>query len=114
MFGKLYRDLEQDRNRREHEAAEADPKAHKLSRVMLGRGGLNYRWYPAGRNGRNQIVRFCWSLHRNCAGYFLGWREVQSKTQVKRDRWIARKSRNAVKKLAQRRAGKTNPAVTLT
>jgi len=83
-------------------SAEADPKAHKLTRVMAK--SLSYRWTPAGKDGRGRAVYFCWSCHRNVAGYFLGWREVKGGRVTKRDQWIARKCRRRAQELAHRRA----------
>lgn len=100
----LFDNFQRSNNEFERAAAERDPNAHKLSRVMAGPHGLNYHYAWGGKNGRNQTLWFCWSTHRNVAGYFLGWREVRGKRKVRRDRWVARKSRIAVKKLAQRRA----------
>lgn len=37
----------------------------------------NWRWVAKFQNERGQQVRFCYSLHRNEAGYFLAWREVR-------------------------------------
>lgn len=91
--------------------AKADPKAHKLTRVMEGKHGLSYRYQTAGTDGRGRRVLFCWSVHRNAAGYFLGWREVYSKPRgkrgaytVKRDRWVARKAKWRARDVAVRRA----------
>ena len=91
-------------NRRESERAKADPKANKLTRVMEGRHGMRYWWIPAGKDGLGRRVYFCWTRHRNVAGYFLGWREVNGKKLVKRDMWIARKAKWRAKEVAERRA----------
>ncbi len=88
---------------REEKAAKADPAKHKLSRILANSG---YRFYDGGTNGRGQRVRFCYSSHRNVAGYFLGWREVIGKEAGKRDRWTARKTRAAVSEIARRRYNK--------
>lgn len=88
----------------ETDEAKADPKRHKLSRVFEGKGGTNYSYWRAGKDGRNRLVLFCWSSHRNVAGYFLAWREVRGQRQHKRDQWAARKSRKAARALAERRA----------
>ena len=104
FLNECWRDLEKASHKRESESAKADPKAHKLSRVMEGQHGMNYHWFPAGKDGRGRSVYLCWSLHRNVAGYFLGWREVHAKKTVKRDQWIARKAKCRAKGVAERRA----------
>jgi hypothetical protein len=85
---------------REAKAAAADPRAHKLSRVM---NDTAYRYWRAGKDARGREVRFCYSSRRNVAGYFLGWREIASKAQTKRDQWCARKTRAACEEVARRR-----------
>jgi hypothetical protein len=97
--------LDYTRTLREHEEAKAkaNPAKHKLSRIFEN---SRYRYWDAGKNKRNQQILFCYSSHRNVAGYFLGWREVIGKTQTKRDQWTARKSRTAVKDIARNRYNK--------
>lgn len=104
MFRKLWQEIEQQNLERETRAAAADPLAHKLSRVMAGPHGLSYRYVPAGRDGRGRQVSFCWSVHRNVAGFYLGWREVVSRKQTRRDQWLARRIRRRVMAIAERRA----------
>jgi hypothetical protein len=105
---RLFAEFEQDNRRRELEAAKADPKKHKLTKVFENR--TNYRYYPGGKDGRGWEVRFCWSSHRNVAGYFLGWREVipprkaRTTLQFKRDQYVARKVKRRAEELALRRA----------
>lgn len=104
LMGDMWRDIQRDNMEREEKKAKADPKAHKLSKVFEN---SNYRYIYAGRNGRNQSVWYCWSSHRNVAGYFLGWRETHLRNKTgKRDQWAARKSRKAVQELAKRRAAR--------
>lgn len=64
--------MERSDNERESVKAKADPKAHKLSRVIEGKGGTNYRYYRAGKDGRGRTIYFCWGVHRNVAG-ILPW-----------------------------------------
>lgn len=97
--------------KQESERSKADPTANKLTRVMEGRYGLRYYWLPVGVNGKGQKVYYCWTKHRNAAGYFLSWREVysvprgkQKRQTVKRDQWIARKAKWRAKEVAERRA----------
>lgn len=103
LLGGLVRRLHQEQHKAERQAAEAAPRAHRLSRVFAG--GLGYRYVFGPNDGRGRRVLFCWSLRRNVAGYFLGWREVgpSKKGVTKRDRWAARKSRRGVVALAERR-----------
>ena len=101
LMGEMWADIQQSGHKREEARAQAEPKAHKLSRILHN---LNYRYLRAGKDGRGREVRFCWSTHRNVAGYFLGWREVVGKQGGRRDRWTARRVRDRVKGIAEDRA----------
>jgi hypothetical protein len=105
MFADLWAGLQRDNLKREQRAAEADPRAHRLSRTFNGPGGTNYHYVWGGLNGKGQSVYYCWSIHRNVAGYFLSWRQTRQKSGVtKRDQWAARRARKAAQALAKRRA----------
>lgn len=97
MLGEYNRDV----MAREERKAQADPLAHKLSTVMTN---TNYRYVPAGKDGRGRTVWFCWSSHRNVAGFYLGWREVRGKDGGSRDQWVSRRVRKRVEEIAERRA----------
>lgn len=79
-------------NEEEARRAAADPDKHKLSRVF---DNSSYRYFKT-RNGRGSEVRFCYSVHRNVAGYFLGWTETLTKKAVKRDNFHAAKSKRDI------------------
>lgn len=101
MVADLIRQANQDWNAAEAKRAAADPKRYKLTRVM---DKLTYHYVPAGRDGWGRTIWFCWSCHRNAAGYFLGWRQVTAKDGTgKRDQWVARRCRKRAKELAYRR-----------
>lgn len=93
-------------NDREAAAAKREPLKHKLTRVFEPGVSTSYRFWPAGKNGKGQRVIYCWSSHRNAAGFFLGWRETYMKNgTVKRDRWLARRIKARCAEIAKRRAG---------
>lgn len=80
-------------NDQEEAAAKADPVKHKLSKLFENN---SYRYYGA-KDGRGREVRFCYSCHRNVAGYFLAWREVVNKDgSGKRDGWIANRRKQTL------------------
>jgi hypothetical protein len=103
MLDRLIRDFHQSSNKAEASKAKADPVAFKKTRVFDGGARLNYQFYGGRKNGRGHAVRFCWATNRNAAGYFLAWREVISKKQMKRDMWIAHKVRNKSKAACSKR-----------
>ena len=93
-------------NDREAEAAKRDPLANKATRVFDVGVSTTYRYYGGKRNGKGQRVMFCYSVHRNAAGFFLGWRETYMKNgTVKRDRWVSRRVKARCMEIARRRAG---------
>jgi hypothetical protein len=99
----MFEELEQAHCRRVSREAKLDPQAHKLTRVFDH--GANYRYWQT-KNGKGQRVLFCYSVHRNAAGYFMGWRETYMKNGfVKRDMWLARRRKKACIEIAKRRAG---------
>lgn len=106
-FAELFRSFAQMNNEREATAAKADPVANKLTRVFDPGISPNYRYYTAGVNGKSQRIVFCWSTHRNAAGFYLGWRETYRKNgDVKRDMWLARRVRSRCKDIALSRSTK--------
>jgi hypothetical protein len=111
MLNSMWLEMEASRQEGIRERARANPKAHKLSTVMPKGARLNYRVYPAGKDGRGNRVDFCVSEHVNCAGYILGWREIRyrkprRKTRVvmERKNWTAYKSLGTAIKRAQQKA----------
>jgi hypothetical protein len=105
-FRELLISFEKMNMEREQEAAKADPLANKLTRVFDQGVSASYRYYGGKRNGKGQRVMFCYSVHRNAAGFFLGWREVYMKNgNVKRDQWVSRRVKARCIEIAKRRAG---------
>lgn len=83
LLAKVWRDLRQTSMKREAEEAKANPAKFRNSRTMNGHTG--YIYFTAGRDGRKRTIRFCYSVKRNVAGYFLVWRQVETKRTIKRD-----------------------------
>lgn len=105
-FRDLIESFHRMNNDREQAAAKRDPISNKMSRLFPAGVSAAYRYYPAGKNGKGQRILYCWSSHRNVAGFFLGWREVYMKNgNVKRDRWLSRRVKGRCKEIAARRAG---------
>lgn len=104
LMGRMLRDMQQAGLERAESAAKADPRAHRLSRVFPKGARMNWRYYRAGRDGRGSEVRFCYTVERNVAGYFLAYRETRYKSgNGKRDQWAASKSKKAVMAICTRR-----------
>ena len=92
-LAEMFADFEQSQNAVEAKLAKADPVTHKLSKVF---DNASYRYFSGGKDGRRREVRFCYSCHRNVAGYFLAWREVIGKKEAKRDGWIANRRKQTL------------------
>jgi hypothetical protein len=100
---KIWGELQRERLQNEREEAQADPKRYRLSTVFDNDTG--YRYYSG--KGRSQ-VRYCYSTKKNVAGYFLIWREVETKQHVKRDQWDSTKTKKDAMSECRRRAGITD------
>lgn len=98
------REIEQRRLGMEEELAQRAPRANRLSRVF--RGPIRYHYYRAGKDGRGRKVIYCYSTVRNVSGYYLAWREVEGKTETKRDQYSASKLRYKAAARAAERAKK--------
>lgn len=92
ILGPLIVDLQRDSMKREEERAKADPLGNKYCKVFPAKQ-MGYRYW-GGKDRRGSTVRFCYSSHRNVAGFFLGWRETWYRNgKIKRDKWISRRKR---------------------
>lgn len=73
--------------------AKSDPVKHKLTKIM--EDDSNYGYFSAGKNGRGSAVRYCYTVGRNVAGYFLIWREIETAKKVERDQFDATTSKSS-------------------
>lgn len=104
LFSDLWADMEAVRAKELRELAKRDPIGNRL--VKLFDKGTNYRFYYS-TDGRGRKIRFCYSIHRNVAGYFLGWREVEPAKRTgywKRDKWIASRKKRRIVDVARNRS----------
>lgn len=58
------------------------------------------------RDGKGQDVFFCWTIRKDEAGYFRTWREVHTKTEIKRYDVAYRRTKAAAAEIARRRYNK--------
>jgi hypothetical protein len=101
-LGRMWEYMQQENMAAEERAAKADPLKHRLSRVMERGKPLNYRYRPV-KVGRRE-VRYCWATNRNVAGFYLGWREVETPKLIRRDQWVARRVKQRVIDMMRNRA----------
>ena len=115
-FAPMFRQMEQEQREREEAAAKANPAKFKLSRTMERGKPTSARYWGIVKDKRGRKISYCWSAHRNVAGYFIGWREVETPVKrkrapkpgdvlstVKRDQWTARKVKKRLEELQKRR-----------
>lgn len=100
----LLRDIEHHRQQDELRKARADPKAHRLSKLIADGKSSNWRYCNAGKDSRGRRIRFCYSCWKNVAGYYLFWREVVTRDRITRDSFASRRTRRECAALARRRA----------
>ena len=101
---KMYADLERIGNDREEREAKADPHGWRKSRLFPK--GASYRYYKAGPG-----LRYCYSVHRNAAGYFLAWRERTMKGgRFTRDQYVPSKIKREVIEHARKAEAKSRGA----
>ena len=111
----IFREFQNAENQHIAKAARADPQRYRLTTVMA-EGKLSYRHWGGVKDKRGRTIKFCWSSHRNVAGYFLAWREIETPIKRKRpakvgecvstivrDQWTARKTKQTLKDLQERR-----------
>ena len=93
-------DFQRIENERVADEARENPKAYRNTKVFDK--PMNYRYYET-KNKRGSCVRFCWSVNRNVAGYFLIWRETVTKKMVRRDQWDSTKDKHDAKTTSLKR-----------
>jgi hypothetical protein len=99
----IFRGVELADQRVELARIRSDPKAHRLTRLMAPGAKLSYRYTAGGTDHTGRTVRFCWSVHRNAAGFFLAWKELRGeKGQGERVGWTAHEKKYAAKAWAER------------
>jgi hypothetical protein len=80
----IFHEFQQAEMARIEKAAKADPVRYRLTDVMPRGTPLSSRHWGAVTDRRGRKIKFCWSVHRNVAGFYLGWREIE--TPIKRKR----------------------------
>lgn len=95
LLSDMWRDIQRANDERAVQAAKADPEKYKLSRLIADNKPANYSYFTergkavGGRLRRR--VSWCWSKNPNIAGYYLSWRQVETKRTIKRSQWKAHK-----------------------
>lgn len=99
----------------------ANPDKHRMTRLMARGSNTGYRYYAAGERiigkTRKEKIRFCRATHKNAAGVFLIWRQVD-RYKLVRGKWSWHEAQRfdfqwaptkaEAKDLCRRKAEKTN------
>jgi len=86
----------------------ADPEGFKFSKKFPK--GVTYRCWKGAYKSPRMTVAYCWSCHKNIAGYYLGWRQIYGPDGkiIEKDQWIARRVK---KRLAEVQTKKTEAMI---
>jgi hypothetical protein len=81
LLSKVWGDIQRTQMKIDAATARKNPKVHKA--INLFDGGMNWRYYEAPKTfARGRRVRFCRSVSKNVAGYYLTWIEITNKTHA--------------------------------
>ncbi len=74
MINEIFADILRHEKEATERAAQENPKAYRNCQIMERGKDTSYRYY-AGPKTRSVETRYCYSKHRNVAGYYLSWVE---------------------------------------
>lgn len=103
-FQNMLLEMQIDGIQRRRKAVLDNPAAHKTTLDFPEGARMNWHYW-GDINSRGKRYRYCYSIERNLAGYFLGWREVWDRKRGvgQRDMIRASKRRTTVKEQALKR-----------
>lgn len=81
----LFAGLNKEMLSQQFKKIKADPKGHRNTKVFEA-GKMHYRYYQ--QTIGKEIVRWCWTLYPNAAGYYLSFIEVISERNGARTKFI--------------------------
>jgi hypothetical protein len=111
-LGNLMADLTRANQRDQLKEIEANPEAHRLTRLMAPGKRADYSCFRAGERQINarkrELTHMCRATNKNASGVYLIWREVHRQRLV-RGKWKTVEARRldfqwAPKELARRKA----------
>lgn len=93
LLSDMWRDIQISSQQRAVEQAKANPEKYKLSKLIADNKAATYYYFTVKeRNHRRRgAIRWCWSQHPNIGGYFLSWRQVETRRTLKRTQFKAHK-----------------------
>lgn len=90
LLRRVWNDLQQASRARELDEIKAAPEKHRLTRILAAGANTGYRYHDAGtrkiNKKRKDYIRFCRSTHKNAAGVYLIWRQVDQH-KLMRGKW---------------------------
>jgi hypothetical protein len=109
MLRNMWSDIQKANDEAAVKDAKANPEKYKLSRLIADGKPASYTFYRAQAKGR---VLWCWSTHPNIAGYYLSWRQAETKRTIKRTQFKAHKHSYLGQQRAKRELEKTTALTT--
>ena len=78
LIAKIWNEIRQVEFDREERAAKENPKLYRDSTVMERGKGTQFHFWSVKGLPKGKGIAFCYSQHRNVAGFYLTWTEVWS------------------------------------
>jgi|SRR5215467_896649 len=93
MLCDMWADIQRSSQEQAVRAAKAEPEKYKLSKLIADNKPASYMYYSSKetQHPRHRAIRWCWTRYPNIAGYWLSWRQVETKRTVKRTQFKAHK-----------------------
>lgn len=73
LMNSMWADIQRSTNERIERDAAKDPEAFRNTKVMKN---TRYTYFQVPGLPKGKSISFCYSKHRNVAGFFLSWAEV--------------------------------------
>jgi hypothetical protein len=89
---KLKQEMEISRQQKLIEATETDPDKYWLSTLIADNKPATYQYVTVLKT-KSSEHRWCAACHKNIAGYYLIWYEIETKTRLKRKHFTAEQKR---------------------
>lgn len=80
LLAQVWGDIQKRGRERELAAVKANPEKHRMTRLMAAGASTGYTYVSAGEkkigSKKMEQTKFCRASHKNAAGVFLIWRQV--------------------------------------
>lgn len=91
---RLFKDISIQQQQNRVKAARQNPSKYWLSTLIADNKPASYRYMVIKRTQSSEH-RWCRSCHKNIAGFYLIWYEIENKRKIKRTCFTAEKTKKA-------------------